>query len=1650
MCSQCVLALSDRCSWPSSTLDALHRIAVDDRLCAAQVPCYLNLDTLYLHANPPSVVAYRRAAVDAALGLPTALLPLLGSLIGNDFVPTAALSRWHSSLMPERHAHGSPLIEAVAAHLGTAAAAVGWRGPRPMTPVLWCALDFGRRLTAPVRATVCISLEQYAVGTSFDELPQTLLSAGLGASVAMARRFRRAQLDSMIYSAATRGAIWRGPSLDDPAAMPTILASRPLRQEVYAACCPVRSPQSPLMFPPVVPPEVPPEVQPEQMAAQRAAVAARIAAAAAEADRRMAVSAGRWLALGDPPPPPPPSPPPPPQSTDAPRSGGTTIPVAAERAAKEEAAKRAVAVEAAERAAVAIRHRRIAIAKAAIRRVRGATKEGTAKRATEGMADTAPASWFVLPISLGTVVAGVAAALFAAVMAAISFTDRAVRDGMYFLAVVLTVMGIGYAAVNFVPIRPVGAFVVTASHRVVSHIHVPPPTGSHILVYRAFDATVLVEAFEVSTRNEASSCTVSVDTGADMLCLTSTVNTRVLEWNPKIVVRVAESTVVAIEALVETVVNFPSTGRKQILRRGLVSSKFKKVLLSGPALAEEGIEVRTVRGPKFGGFLEWPDGALEPFTGPPYQITVAFTAPGADAGLIDVAKVDDATVLLWHERIGHAGNSTLIQLYDSTDGTPFTSPVSLPSVCEHCLANKAIRRNLVAHGITTTRVGQLTHIDVHGPYAEDIFFGARYDVCFVDDFSGTRFIVSIPDRVWATQQRAFLKYNAFINFFSGLTVNIAGCQFDNAPEYEGVESEEFCDDAAIQRLFSVRYRPAQHGKAESTWRIYYPRVRACLNKAMPPEKGRRFRALAMQHLVNYVGNRLPSKSAPSNVAPMTVLCGGKVQTLRWARVLFCRVWTFIPVETRGLKSIHHMDPVARPAIHCGVAHNHKGWLAYHEDDGTFEAFIDGKFEESVMPMRKPDAPPWPLPPPGPVPPNPNERGIFELPAGLPAEPPSAPPERVVLTPPRLPARVESGRVPESPWQLPGTGDQTAHQPRRRGSRTSAAERFAAPGFVEQTTPDPQVGEDFEDDEDRLACIMLGGIPFPYDLAFCDVDVLATAKRLDAKIKHFQLDDGWVALDVPRNYPEAMRHHRAPHLWQAMITEMHSQLDTKSHYLVPRPTDGTFVHTLGWVYDFKLKEGVVVDKARLVGHGNHSVLGTHFFDKTAQVARASSVRIICAYAAQYNLTLTAGDVPTAYLQSFLHNVVILSEQAPGFEVPGPNGEPAKDMVARWDRALYGWVPSCYEWGEEFYDWLISYGATACYSDVKVFVLVRDVLVAGENVRALLIITLHVDDLLMAHSHVELREKFMQDNPYRIKDLGAVTSIIGADIRQNIIDGFVKISLSTYIQSAVRRFDITDAGCDMPASEKLIVACREPVGDRELEECSTIFLKMTGILNFIATFVRAELIYVAHFLTTYTHRCGHAHVALVRRALGYCLRTHDLCLTYRRSASFHAVGVFIPSSDSLDARLHSVVDSDFAINRSRSGMTVMLGGAGVLWRVVMHRSPSISPAESEFYGLSTGVCETLHVRQLMEELGHVFTSATQVFCDSRAARFMATYGASSKGTRHIHRRWHFTKFHTDAGELYICAIKGVNNPVNCMTKLVVGVEFRTSRTYLLGRA
>jgi hypothetical protein len=90
----------------------------------------------------------------------------------------------------------------------------------------------------------------------------------------------------------------------------------------------------------------------------------------------------------------------------------------------------------------------------------------------------------------------------------------------------------------------------------------------------------------------------------------------------------------------------------------------------------------------------------------------------------------------------------------------------------------------------------------------------------------------------------------------------------------------------------------------------------------------------------------------------------------------------------------------------------------------------------------------------------------------------------------------------------------------------------------------------------------------------------------------------------------------------------------------------------------------------------------------------------------------------------------------------------------------------------------------------------------------------------------------------------------------------------------------------------------------------------------------------------------------------------------------------------------------------------------------------------------------VRQLLEELGVVFEAATQVFCDSKAARLLAVQGASSSRTRHIHRRWHFAVHRTNDGSIYVTALRGSRNPANVLTKLTTGAMLIRERAYVLG--
>ena len=190
----------------------------------------------------------------------------------------------------------------------------------------------------------------------------------------------------------------------------------------------------------------------------------------------------------------------------------------------------------------------------------------------------------------------------------------------------------------------------------------------------------------------------------------------------------------------------------------------------------------------------------------------------------------------------------------------------------------------------------------------------------------------------------------------------------------------------------------------------------------------------------------------------------------------------------------------------------------------------------------------------------------------------------------------------------------------------------------------------------------------------------------------------------------------------------------------------------------------------------------FFQTYSGVIRLSTFRTFLAICALYGLALTGADVSTAYLHAPLRDCTVWMKQPKGFDGVCVEGEPALCLLKM---ALYGLRQSAREWAITLSSWLEEspQSFTRCTSDRYMFV--KKV---GESVLYLL---LWVDDIFMGCNDAAMRGEFMTafSKRFRVKDLGPLTQGMGSSIVQDLKEGTVRLSLSTYIGDVARKFDHT---------------------------------------------------------------------------------------------------------------------------------------------------------------------------------------------------------------------------------------------------------------------
>ena len=208
---------------------------------------------------------------------------------------------------------------------------------------------------------------------------------------------------------------------------------------------------------------------------------------------------------------------------------------------------------------------------------------------------------------------------------------------------------------------------------------------------------------------------------------------------------------------------------------------------------------------------------------------------------------------------------------------------------------------------------------------------------------------------------------------------------------------------------------------------------------------------------------------------------------------------------------------------------------------------------------------------------------------------------------------------------------------------------------------------------------------------------------------------------PSTLQEAMSSSDASHWMTAMQEEMEALHKNKTWELVPLPQGRKAIGNK-WIFKIKRNSDDQVERfhARLVVKGYAQKEGIDFNEIFSPVVRLTTVRVVLAMCATFDLHLEQLDVKTAFLHGDLEEEIYML-QPEGFEEKGK-----RNLVCRLNKSLYGLkqAPRC--WYKRFDSFIMSLGYNRLNADpcayfkrfgksnfIILLLYIDDMLVAGPN-------------------------------------------------------------------------------------------------------------------------------------------------------------------------------------------------------------------------------------------------------------------------------------------------------------------------------------------------
>ena len=244
--------------------------------------------------------------------------------------------------------------------------------------------------------------------------------------------------------------------------------------------------------------------------------------------------------------------------------------------------------------------------------------------------------------------------------------------------------------------------------------------------------------------------------------------------------------------------------------------------------------------------------------------------------------------------------------------------------------------------------------------------------------------------------------------------------------------------------------------------------------------------------------------------------------------------------------------------------------------------------------------------------------------------------------------------------------------------------------------------------------------------------------------------------------------------------------------------------------------------------------------------------------------------TAFLYADIEEDVYI-KVAPSFETTNKDGI---QLVMKLQKSLYGLAQSPRNWWQTIDPKLIELGFTSLKSDSCVYIY--------NHSETIVIITLYVDDLLVAGSNIsvieDIKRKLM--DKFKMSDMGNVSLVLGMQVTRDRERGTLTITQEEYTRSILVRFAMENCRPVCTPGFGSELSTEQPEETLLNEEETLKYQAITGSVMYLAQITRYDVMYAACQLARAMSKPAKVHMGAAK--LFYAVLLEQRRLTSYTSA------------------------------------------------------------------------------------------------------------------------------------------------------------------------